>query len=499
MKLRDLARPVIMSLTVFGCILLCNNIILADHMTPATIEVTLSPGECISETKTVTLEGSPASVDIMFSFDLTGSMSGIIDTAKAKADEIMAAVQAELPDSTVRFGVVSYMDYPHNYDSCGYADTYGWGSDYAYRLDQALTEDTGAVSSAISALVLGSGADGPQDYTRIFYESYADTDIGWEEGVKIWINFGDNVPHDCDLNEGVPGKSGTWTTGGDPGRDEIMGTEDDLDLQTVLADMAANDIILMELHTTSYNQEYWDYWTGLTGGATFITDSAGDDLVDSIVDAVEEAVRHIDSLTLEASAGYEGWLSSVTPAEYTDIYIPVEGVDFEFEINICVPEEIECGLHEFTINAVGDGATLTAQTVAIDVPCCVEGGMARITPRTINKCSMGNWVTGHITPPPGYAGVDIVAASIVSINGIAVDIEGIVNAPCCGEADKAVVKFDNDAVVEYLPEPEDSSAGKGKPGRVQDVEICIVAELADGAVTCILCDHVDVINECAGT
>ena len=65
MKPRDLARPVIMSLTIFGCILLCNNIILADDITPATIEVTLSPGECISETKTVTLEGKPRVVDIM--------------------------------------------------------------------------------------------------------------------------------------------------------------------------------------------------------------------------------------------------------------------------------------------------------------------------------------------------------------------------------------------------------------------------------------------------
>jgi hypothetical protein len=310
----------------------------------------------------------------MFSFDLTGSMGGIISTAKAEAIDIMAAIQTALPDSEVRFGVTSYMDYPDYYTSCGYSAEYGYAGggcgDYAYNLDQGLTSDTTAVAAEINGLIIGCGSDGPQDYTRIFYESYADSDnIGWGEGVKIWINFGDNVPHDCDLNEGVPGTSGSFSTGGDPGRDEVMGTADDLDLQTVLAEMAENNIILMELHTTSSYNDHWTHWTELTGGSVFLTGSSGAGLIDRIVEAVEAAVRNIDSLTLEASAGYEGWLASVDPAEYTDIEVPEGGVSSYFDIQICVPAELECGLDEFSIDAVGDGAVLASQDVTVDVPC----------------------------------------------------------------------------------------------------------------------------------
>ena len=93
------------------CGLVVTPIAFADTITPDTLTATLRPGQCVNELKTVTLTGSPANVDIMFSFDLTGSMSGIINTAKAQAIEIINAVRLALPDSSVRFGVVSYMDY----------------------------------------------------------------------------------------------------------------------------------------------------------------------------------------------------------------------------------------------------------------------------------------------------------------------------------------------------------------------------------------------------
>jgi len=87
--------------------------------------------------------------------------------------------------------------------------------------------------AAINAMTLGDGEDGPEDYTRAFFESYADSAVGWRDGAqRILVHFGDNVPHDNNLNEGVT--TGTWSTGGDPGRDELQGTADDLDLQTVL-------------------------------------------------------------------------------------------------------------------------------------------------------------------------------------------------------------------------------------------------------------------------
>lgn len=56
------------------------------------------------------------------------------------------------------------------------------GTDYAYRLNQPVTGDRAEVQGAINGLYLGGGSDGPQDYTRIFYESYADPGIAWRPG-----------------------------------------------------------------------------------------------------------------------------------------------------------------------------------------------------------------------------------------------------------------------------------------------------------------------------
>jgi hypothetical protein len=324
----------------------------------------------------VHIEEVPPKADVVFAFDLTGSMGGIIGTAKAKAALIIASLDA-IPDVAIQYGVMSYMDYPHSYSSCGYSAEYGttaWGcGDYAYRLDQAVTGDSTAVIGAINALTLGCGSDGPQDYTRIMYESYADPSVEWRTGAKrILVNFGDNVPHDCNLNEEVPGKTGTWSTGGDPGRDEVMGTADDLDLQTALAAMDSNGVVLLECHTSAYANEYWAYWTGITGGGVYLTSS--DTLVDDIVTAVEDAleVPMAYSLHLEISPGFESWLESVSPPSYPEVE-PCNTV--EFEVTIRVPEGTEDGEYNFTISAVDeDGVSHGDQQVTITVVSIIEVG-----------------------------------------------------------------------------------------------------------------------------
>lgn len=172
---------------------------------PATLSARLSPGEGITETKTVTIT-IPEKLDILFSYDLTGSMAGIIDAAKANTADLITRLQAL--GSDINYGVVSYMDYPHQYDSYGYFATYGNVGDYAYRLDLPITNDTSAVLNAVNGLILGGGGDSPQDYTRILYESYANPDVAWREGSRrVLINFADSLPHDNNVNEGVPGQT----------------------------------------------------------------------------------------------------------------------------------------------------------------------------------------------------------------------------------------------------------------------------------------------------
>jgi hypothetical protein len=336
-------------------------------MTPETLNATLYPGESVDEHKTVFLPGAIPKADVVFVFDLTGSMSSALSDAKANAIDIMDDLDVLISDA--QYGVMSHMDYTERYTSHGYTGTYGYTTygDYPYSLDQSVTADRTAVSDAITALALGGGADGPESYTRPMYESYADPSVGWRSGAKrILIMLNDNVPHDNDLNEGVPGKTGTWTTGGDPGPDELILTADDLDLQTVLGKMADNDIVLLVVRYYSYAIDYWEYWAGLTGGAVYEASSYGD-LAPAVAELVGGEAAHVDTLTLKAETDYEEWLTTVTPAEYLDIDIPTEGIDKEFDITITVPAGTPPGTYTFNIIADADGASYGEQTVTIIV------------------------------------------------------------------------------------------------------------------------------------
>jgi hypothetical protein len=341
-------------------------------MSPALLEATLNPGGSINEVKTVSIPELPPKADVIFAFDLTGSMGGILGTAKANAITIMNDLDGLGVD--IDYGVMSYMDYPHFYNSFGYAATYGaFPPDYAYKLNQPVTSINADVSNAINGLVLGSGGDGPQDYTRFMYESYADPAVAWRPGAKrIVINFGDNIPHDNDLSEGIVPVVPAWSTGGDPGRDEIILNADDLDLQTVLAAMNANGITLLEAQTAgAFIIPYWTYWTGITGGAAFSTNSAT--LVNDIVAAVKAELSDpvIDGLHLQTDAGYEAWLTSVSPPSYSG----PTGVDVPFEITLTVPKDAVCGqTYTFGIHAKdSSGVIYGEQRVIIQVSC--EGRM----------------------------------------------------------------------------------------------------------------------------
>lgn len=142
-----------------------------------------------------------------------------------------------------------------------------------------------------------------------------------------------------------------------------MFTSDDLDLQTVLANMKTNGITMFELHTNNYANDYWTYWTGLTGGKVFITGGSGDPVVNAIKAAVETGSSMINELTLKAQPGYESWVAW-TPPEYTDVGGSISG---SFDVTITAPPGTAPGDHSFKIYLVGDGAELASQDVLIHV------------------------------------------------------------------------------------------------------------------------------------
>lgn len=228
-------------------------------------------------------DGENPGVDVLFVLDLTGSMGGVLSSAKAEATAIMGDLAASVPD--IRFGAASHMDYDGYFTYPGYATTYGSAGDYPWRLDQDITTDTAAVQAGIDGMLLGSGADGPESYVTAMYE--ATQSVSWgADRLRVVVFFADNVPHDLEWN----GRN----TGGEPGRDGIAMTADDLDWQTVVSDMAGSGIRVVGINSGGAH-EMMSYlatvtngnWTNLGSGSTF-----RQTVVDMVLGVVDGPVPH---------------------------------------------------------------------------------------------------------------------------------------------------------------------------------------------------------------
>lgn len=343
----------------------------------ATFEATLCPGESATEVKPVHVPAAPARADLLFAFDTTGSMGPVLDSAKSNALAIMADLARLIPD--IQFGVVDFRDYP--------LDPFGEPGDWPYRLRQSVTGNRSAVSAAIAATSANQGGDAPEAYSRALHEAVADGAIGWRSDARRFVvMFGDDVPHDDDLNAGLaqqpvnPGGSWCGSTPScrrDPGRDGVPGNVDDLDLQAVLAALTASRSTLLfvvsgggstnQANMTTYWRQ-WARWNGAGGDAVALSAASG--LPAAIQDLVAGASRRISRLDLRAfPPEYQAWLSSTPPA-FTDLEVPPGGLNLSFTARFTVPQGTPPGTYRFTVKAVGDGAVYAEQGVVIRVPDC---------------------------------------------------------------------------------------------------------------------------------
>ena len=261
--------------------------------------------------------------DVVFAIDLTGSMWDEIEEVKDNAENIMNSLAAQIGD--VQFGLISYMDYTGTYTTTEpgsvpetYTATYGWApaGDYPYQLDQDITDDTSVMATKINALTLGSGGDGPQDYTRIIHESWNDPDLNWRTDAKrILILFGDNVPHDTDFdynNDGTPDN-----TGGDPGPDTILGTDDDLDFETEVTNAAAADVHIMSVYSGWSPIRYpWEYMASETGGGYYELTEAGQ-IPEAIEDLIKAQAQETLTINEKTETQWAVVMDIINPFPYT--------------------------------------------------------------------------------------------------------------------------------------------------------------------------------------
>lgn len=316
-------------------ILLLPGAVFADSISPATVTETVAAGESITINKTVTIDAltTESLVDVLFLFDTTGSMGGLLEGAKTNAETILTNA-AGLGD--VQFAVARYEDFPIS--PWGYAGDEYWGDrpDTPFELIQDMTISTGDIQTAIDGLAAYAGNDGPE--SNLFALSQSATEVAWRDGsTRILVWMGDSPGHDAELEAawGYPGVS----------------------LDEAIGDLVAASIIVEAVDVSPYS--YWgldegyatydyDYSTGtyttvdLNGQATAITGATGgdlfsgaspDDIVAIIDEALQEAVIYYNTVDLEV-VGADGTAVAFLPGTYTGEFDRTETRTFTFDVTL---------------------------------------------------------------------------------------------------------------------------------------------------------------------
>lgn len=335
-------------------------------VSPRRITANLKPEEsCTTQIQIGTGDVPFGKGDIMFVFDRTASMGAEIDQAKSSAIDMMGDIRAELPNAW--FGVASFMDYPDYYTYPGYENYYGTSDfgDVPWVRNLQPTESTTAVSQAINALTLGNGMDIPEDYTRALYEIAQIGEIGWRPTAKkIAVLFGDAPTHDLNF--------AGYNYGGDPGRDGIAQTADDLNFESVVSLVAEREISVIAVDSSGGYDDTVATFKGMStgfagaGGTNGLYFSLNDaaDIPLAVTNLIISETKKIDNLSIQPTAGFAPWVKA-TPTEYQDVPANQTRV---FEITLTVPKDTEAGFYPFVIQAIGDSNTLGLTYVEITVP-----------------------------------------------------------------------------------------------------------------------------------
>jgi Mg-chelatase subunit ChlD len=124
-------------------------------------------------------------VDVVFVLDTTGSMSGLIETAKEKIWSIAATMAAAQPTPEIRIGLVGYRDR---------------GDAYVTRIVD-LSADLDSVYATLMSFEAGGGGDTPESVNMALYDAVHN--MSWSErdqAYQVVFLVGDAPPH-MDYNE----------------------------------------------------------------------------------------------------------------------------------------------------------------------------------------------------------------------------------------------------------------------------------------------------------
>jgi hypothetical protein len=256
-------------------------------------------------------------IDILLLFDITQSMREVIDEVRANAGTIMRAIRAGNPNSA--FGLASFADYQEH---------------MPWRLDRDITEDMDSISTAITRLRLYDGKDFPEAYSRALYEARF---IGWRPGARRFIIlFGDAPAHD-------PNFYGP-STGVDPGRDGIPGTQDDLRFAEVVRDLAVDRITVLVNYVPGdpLARRGFEFLAAQTGGAAIPVSDARQ-ISTAIVTGLNEQSFARPSIVIPAA--FADWVR-VSDSKRTR-----EGElrEYVYSVSVSVPPRATAGIRRFPL------------------------------------------------------------------------------------------------------------------------------------------------------
>jgi hypothetical protein len=101
--------------------------------------------------------------DVAFLLDTTCSMSSTLSGMSSQFSTMVGEIESTIPDAN--YAVGSFDDY--------FYGAYGSSGDKPFWLNQQLTDDTSAVQSALNALSIHSGSDGPEGAMEALYQALA--------------------------------------------------------------------------------------------------------------------------------------------------------------------------------------------------------------------------------------------------------------------------------------------------------------------------------------
>ena len=353
----------------------------APGVTPASVSLTLLPGQSAQVQKSVETSPIPPMPDIVLLADTTGSMGPAITNVRNNATAIMDAVRAEQADS--QFGAAEYRDF-----NCS--------DPFAYRLNQAITSSIPSAQAGINQWAIGNGCDTPEAQLNALFELATNPATAFRPGSsRIVAWFGDASGHN---------PSGGHTLA-----------------QTITALQAAS-IRVVAVNVAS------GFGDGLnaTGQASAIAMATGGNFFpsatnDQVADAILAGLSNLPVAVTHTVSCDPGVSASLLPASRSG----TSGDTFSFDETVSVDAGTLAGVYEctveFLVNGVSTGDPAFVEEITITVPApdlrITKTGPAQVTEGdnivySLVATNLGpTTATGVVVTDPVPAGTTFVSAS----------------------------------------------------------------------------------------